>query len=234
MACASPPATASRVVLADALTGYTQGERVGGRLTPNGYMPGKGNNHILYRLPETVREGYLQVEVLGMDETLVTEPNDHGFLAMYDGRGVAEPAQYFRDLKNNYFRWNLHWRNRRIQGVKSVISCAAPTPDRLAAQVAQYPDNLKARDWTAEPTGKILDWNPNRWHVLRLEWRNTTFRVTVDGAEVWRAQGPHDYAPIDHRIWIGSAPGIPTKYQSVIEGIIYRNVELGAFEASSH
>jgi hypothetical protein len=233
VACASTPPAASRVVLADALTGSTQGERFGGQLTSRGYMPGKGSNHILYRLPQTVREGYLQIEVLGMDAALVTEPNDHGFLAMYDGRGVAEPAQYFRDLKSNYFRWNLHWRNRRIQGVKCVISCAAPTPNRLAAKIAQYPDDLKARDWTAEPTGKIVDWNPTRWHVLRLEWRNKTFRVMVDGVEVWQAQGPYDYAPVDHRVWIGSAPAIPTKYQSMIEGITYRNLELGAFAPSS-
>ncbi len=228
---ASPAET---VVIRDPLTGQTKGELVGGKLTREGYRPGRGANHILYRLPRTVREGYLQIEVYGMDAALVPDANDHGFLAMYDGRGVEEPAQYFRDLKSNYFRWNLHWRNRRIQGVKCVISCAAPTPERLAAKVAQYPDDLKARDWTAEPTGKIVDWNPNRWHVLRLEWRNKTFRVVVDGVEVWQAQGPYDYAPVDHRVWIGCAPGVPTKYQSVIEGIIYRNFELGAFPASSN
>lgn len=116
----------------DSLQGKTKGKQVGGIFGAQGYQSGLGQNHILYQLPHTVREGYVEFDVKGMDAAAIPKDGDHGFLGMYDGRGVTEPAQYFRDLKDNVYRWNVHWRQDR-NAMKSVISCAAPGADREKA-----------------------------------------------------------------------------------------------------
>ena len=45
--------------------GATTGLQEGGQFTAEGYVPGSGNNHILYEIP-SVREGYLEFEIKGM------------------------------------------------------------------------------------------------------------------------------------------------------------------------
>ncbi len=218
------------VLIEDSLQGKTKGQQVGGAFGPEGYLPGLGQNHILYELPRTVREGYIEFEVKGMDAAAVPKDGDHGFLGMYDGRGVAEPAQYFRDLKSNFYRWNVHWRQNR-HAMKCVISCAAPSAEREKAAMAQYGEK---RDWTKEPMGRTVQWDPARWHQLRVEWQGKTFRVLVDGIENWRAEGPYDYAPVNHRIWLGSAPASGDKYPCMIKDIVYRNFKVVTFsEAES-
>ncbi len=218
------------LVLDDPLVGVTKGIRTGGELAAESYRPGLGQNHILYKLPRTVREGCVEFEVKGMDAAVVPKGGDHGFMAMYDGRGVEEPSAYFRDLKSNFYRWNVHWRQNR-SAMKCVISCAEPTEARRNATEAQF--GADQRDWTAEPTGKRVNWRPDQWHRFRVEWRNRVFRVLIDGEEVWRAEGPHDYAPVDHRLWLGCAPGKQAKYASHVPGIVYRNLKVIDFTSGS-
>ncbi len=218
-------ATDETVVIEDSLQGTTHGRQVGGAIGPEGYSPGLGPNHVLYELPRTVREGYVEFEVKGMDAAAVPKDGDHGFLGMYDGRGVAEPAAYFKDFKSNFYRWNVHWRQNR-SALKAVISCAAPGAEREQAAHAQFGEK---RDWSHEPTGETVKWDPAKWHRLRVEWRDKTFRVLVDGEEKWRAAGPHDYAPVQHRIWLGSAPAKEKKYPCLVKDIVYRNFKVVAF-----
>jgi hypothetical protein len=222
-------ASAEVVIIDDPLLGTTQGQQVGGTLSSEGYAP-TGAAHILYELPETVREGYLEVEIFGMDPTAVPVDADHGFLGMYDGRGIAEPVKYFDDFKQNFFRWNVHWRQNR-SALKAVISCAAPTEERLKASIAVYP--TETRDFTSEPTGSGVSFDPTRWHAMRAQWQNKKFEVLVDGAVTWSTSGPYDYAPVLHRIWVGSAPGSGDKYLAQVPGIRYRNVRLVSFDDST-
>lgn len=223
---ASVSLTASETILVDdPLHSSTLGDVVGGQLTENGYMPGLGTGHLLYTLPPLGPAGFVEVEILGMDAQAVPPNADHGFLAMYDGRGVIEPAEYFRDLKQNYFRWNVHWRNSRKLGLKCVVACAAPTVERREAQIAQFP--ARHRDWFTEPTGDEVAWDPQTWHRLRVEWRPGQFRVLVDGVSVWQAEGPYDYTPVQHRLWLGSAPAHQLKYPCLVAGMVYRNFKAG-------
>ena len=86
------------LVLSDALSGSTQGQRYGGTLTSEGYQPGTGENHILYKLNQ-IPNGYVEFEMTGFRPSSVPVGEDHGFLAMYDGRGINEPASYFGNFK---------------------------------------------------------------------------------------------------------------------------------------
>ena len=215
-------ADAQTLIIDDPLQGSTVGTQVGGSFSAEGYQPKSGQNHILYDLPQTVSEGYVQFEVKGMDHAVVPVDGDHGFFAMYDGRGIAEPIKYFDDFKQNFFRWNCHWRQNRA-AMKCVISCAAPTPQRLNATKAVYSGT---RDWSVEPTGKGVSWDPARWVAFKIEWKNRTFKVFIDGVEKWSASGPYDYAPVDHKAWLGCAPGQGKKYVCHVPNIVYRNFKL--------
>lgn len=215
-------------VISDSLQGTTKGQIYGGNLGANGYRPGAGTNHILYRLPRTVRAGYVEVEVRGMDPSRIGSGKDHGFLAMYDGRTIGEPISMFDDFKQNYYRWNVHWR-QNSKAMKCVITCASPNRSRDGSTKPVFPPvsgHDHKRDWSEEPLGNHFNWNPSKWHTLKVEWRGGSFRAFVDGVLVWQASGPYDYAPVDHRIWLGSGPG---KYSSELSGITYRNFRVGAY-----
>jgi hypothetical protein len=214
---------AETVVIDESLAGSASaGKQVGGSFTSEGYMPGKGTKHILYELPETVREGYLEYEVKGMLHSKVNEP-EHGFSIMYDGRGMTEPCAY-NPFKYNYYRWNVHWRQNR-SAMKSVIHCANTDRYPLTNESAVWKTN-EDWDWATEPTGKGVAWDENKWHIFRVTWQSKTFKVEVDGAQVWKVSGPWDYQPVKHRVWIGSGPG---KYSSTITDIVFRNVKLVSF-----
>ncbi len=221
----APAASGTQVVVDDPLDGKTAGEQSGGRFTSEGYAPGKGAGHILYKLPATVREGFAEFEFKGM-ETAKGSDFDNGFFAMYDGRGHEEPIKYFNAFKQNYYRWNVHFRTDK-GAMKSVISMAKPTPERLAATKAEFPE--KGRDFSTEPTGEKVEFDPGRWYKLRVEWKDRTYSVTLDGKKVWSVTGPYDYAPVDHRAWLGSAPGKDSKYLSFFDNIVYRNFRLVAY-----
>ncbi len=217
------------VLIEDALAGSTLGERVGGELGAEGFRPGLGFNYILYRPPGPLTDGYAEFEIKGMDPAAVPAGSDHGFLAIYDGRGISEPAAYFEDFKGNFFRWNVHWRQNRA-AIKAVISCAAPTAERREAARAVFPAE---RDWTLEPTGLAYPFSPDKWHRVRVEWRERVFLVLIDDSEVWRATGPHAYAPVEPRIRLGSAPGTrdeaKVKYACTLDQLQIRRFRLVAF-----
>ena len=230
---ASQPAVRERIVIDDALQGKTLGTLVGGTLTEQGYRPGVGGNHVLYRLERTLKQGCAQFEFKGMDPAKVPADADHGFFAMYEGRGLTEPVPYSEDFKQNFNRWNVHWRQNRAV-IKAVISCPNPTSQRRAATRPVFADE---RDWCAEPNGKAFAFKPEQWHTMRIEWRDRHFRVLVDGQEVWSAGGTHEYAPLQPRIWLGCAPGYVSdgkvKYHCALDSMIYRNFRLVEWEAKS-
>ena len=217
----------AQYVISDSLLGATQGQLYGGSLSAAGYSPGSGTNHILYRLPYSVSAGYVEVEVRGMDPSQIGSGEDHGFLVMYDGRTIGEPITMYDDFKQNYYRWNVHWR-QNSSAMKCVITCASSSRSRDSSTKPVFPavsgDNHN-RDWSEEPLGSNFNWNPNQWHTLKVQWQGGSFKVFVDGTQVWQASGPYPYAPVDHRIWLGSGPG---KYSSELSGITYRNFRVYA------
>lgn len=197
--------------------------------TSEGYMPNAGGhnmNHILYELPGSTpaKEGYLELEFKGMKNP----PNadaDPAFIGMYDGRGITEPIVYFDDFKNNFYRWNVHFRGDN-KVIKAVINCAAPTAERLNATKSVFPGT---RDWYSEPNGTSQIWDSNKWYKLKVEWKNKNFKVFLDGKQVWGTAGPYDYAPVIHRLWLGCAPGYAWKYTASIEGLTFRNLKVYSY-----
>jgi uncharacterized protein YaiE (UPF0345 family) len=210
------------LVLSDPLTGSTKGQRYGGTLTSSGYQPGTGENHILYKLNQ-IPNGYVEFEVTGFKSSSLPEGADHGFMAMYDGRGINEPASYFGNFKFNFFRWNVHWRQNR-SAFKSVVNLASPSTSNNSnigywVQVGSE----DPRDYDTEPTGTGFNWNSSAWTKIKVEWRNKQFKVYANGQLVWNSSGPYDYAPKDFRIWLGSGPG---KYDSNVSGQTFRNFKV--------
>jgi hypothetical protein len=228
------PASAESIVIQDSLKGTTKGVRVGGTLTSEGYKPGKGSGHILYKSPRQVKNGYIQFEMKGFVPSLIQDPvspsgdGDNGFFGMYDGRGIREPIKYANDFKYNYFRWNFHYRVNR-KAFKSVISCAKPTTARLNSTRAVFSGGGSLRDWFTEPTGRGYSFNSTSWYTVKCVWKSKTFKVMINGTTVWSASGPYDYAPIDFKIWLGSAPGYGDKYIQMVPNIIFRNFKLVSY-----
>ena len=216
------------LVLADALQGATTaGQQFGGSFTAEGYSPGSGTNHILYRVPREISSGYLEVEVKGMRHGKIPSGGDHGFLVMYDGRNIGEPITMFDNFKQNYYRWNVHWR-QGSKAMKCVITTARPNRNRSSTHTPVFSPvsgHDHNRDWSAEPTGSGFNWNPDQWHTLKVQWSGGAFRVFIDDQQVWQANGPYPYAPVDFRIWLGSGPG---KYSSDMSGHVFRNFRLYA------
>ncbi|MCC9602602.1 DUF4038 domain-containing protein [Stieleria sp. JC731] len=218
-----------RIIIEDSLVGSTKGTVVGGQLSPNGYQPKEKTRHILYRLPLTIRHGYMEFEVHGMSPD-IPEDSSHAFFGMYEGRGLEEPIKYAMDFRENHFRFHGHWRQNR-NSFKAVISCARPSQDNNETTPAIFETkNGKAnRDWSEEPTGDNFDWDPKRWHKFRVAWGEGRFEVAIDGKQVWAVQNaPFEYAPLEQRIWLGSAPGRDNKLHNELPKITYRNFRLVA------
>ncbi|MBK7105283.1 MAG: T9SS type A sorting domain-containing protein [Ignavibacteriae bacterium] len=225
-------------IFEDPLTGSTTyGTSVGGTFTSEGYKPGKGTGHILYILPYEVPNGYIEFQIKGFTASAIEDAEgdaDNGFFGMYDGRGISEPILYFDDFKTNFFRWNFHYRQNK-NAFKSVIQCAAPTPERLNATKAVFgytSEGLIAKDWGEEPTGLNYVTNLTSWYTVKAEWKDKKFTITINGTVVWSVNdGIYDYVPKDHRIWLGSAPGVGDKYTNSVPGIIYRNFKAVTYGA---
>ncbi|MBK8944244.1 MAG: T9SS type A sorting domain-containing protein [Ignavibacteriae bacterium] len=212
--------------------GTSHGTLVGGSFTSEGYKPGKGTGHILYKLPYEVPNGYLEFQIKGFTAAAIEDPEgdaDNGFFGMYDGRGITEPIMYFDDFKTNFFRWNFHYRQNK-NAFKSVIQCSAPTPERLNATKAVFgydSEGLIAKDWGEEPTGINYITNSTTWYTVKAEWKNKKFTISINGTAVWSVtDGIYDYVPKDHKIWLGSAPGVGDKYTNSVPGLTYRNLKV--------
>ncbi|MBK7105282.1 MAG: T9SS type A sorting domain-containing protein [Ignavibacteriae bacterium] len=230
---------AQTTVFEDPLTGGTSyGTLVGGSFSSEGYKPGTGAGHILYKLPYQVPNGYMEFEMKGFAASAIQDAQgdaDNGIFGMYDGRGISEPIQYFDDFKTNFFRWNFHYRQNR-SAYKCVLQCSAPTSNRLNATKAVFGYNssgLIAKDWGEEPTGSNYSTNTSSWYKVKVTWHDKHFSVSINGTVIWEAHGPYDYAPIDHKIWLGSAPGVGDKYTNSVPGVTYRNVKVVTYGNST-
>ncbi len=219
-------------VINDPLQGSTTGTKVGGSFTSEGYKPGSGTNHILYSVSSQISNGYIEFEMKGFTPAGIPgENNDHAFLTMYDGRGIGNTPSWsaFRD---NYFRWNFHWR-QNASYFKCVVNCAAPTSERLNSSYAVFNEDtdgdgdvdIEDRDWYDEPGGSSWSWNSSTWYKVKIEWKDKTFKVYIDGQKVWsnHKTGLYDYVPKEFKIWLGS--GV-SKYDADNPNVIYRNFKL--------
>ena len=223
-----PASQAQARVLLDDLLGEQKGALHGGQLTSEGYRPGirEGRTTSSSSCRRFPNRATSSIRIKGMEAHEGPE-RDIAFSGMYDGRGVEEPAQYFRDFKDNYFRWNSHWRTNR-QVVKNVISMAAPSDERTQSSRAVFRGGV--RDWSAEPNGAPVQWDKDRWHTVRLIWNGGRVSMRVDDVLVWEASGPYPYAPVEPRLWIGCAPGYGTKYTSQFDSLLYRHLKVVALE----
>jgi len=87
------------------------------------------------------------------------------------------------------------------------------------------------RDWNEEPTGSTYNFNPNKWYKVKVEWKDKDFRIWINDTLVWSVlDGPYDYAPIDFKIWLGSAPANSEKYRNLMPNIVYRNFRLVSYD----
>ncbi|MFI0429321.1 hypothetical protein [Mariniflexile sp. HMF6888] len=223
------------VIIEDKLeAGATVGIKVGGKFTKEGFKPGIGQNHILYTLEKPIKKGYIEFEFKGMSHSELPYNSDQGFIGIYDGRGIEEPIQYSDDFKQNYYRWNIHWRQKKY-AFKAVITCADSSEMRRNALKASFGKD-KDRDWSLEPMGYSMEegweWDSNRWYKIRVEWKDKVYSVYFDGELIWQVSGPYDYLPMEPRIWLGSAPGYyendKYKYWGLVKDLVYRNFKLVA------
>lgn len=215
------------IIQDDFTTGRTSGKVRGGTFTAEGYVPTVRSGHILYELEKTVRNGYAEFVFKGMDHNKMPRNGDQGFIGQYDGRGITEPIHYLPHFKENFYRWNVQYRQDK-RNIKGVISCAAPRADRLNATEAVYPDG--DRDWSREPNGAGVTWDPKEWYTMRVEWNKKIFKVLVNGVQKWSTSGPYDYAPVQQRIWLGSAPGTGTKYRNLLPNLVYQSFTLVSYD----
>ena len=222
---------ADTVVIDDALTGESQGRLVGGTLTESGYMPGVGTGHLFYELEEPVHHGYVEFEVKGVDFTAFGNETEskQGFFAMYDGRGINEPADYFSHFKQNFNRFVVAWNNQAKKFQLTVVT-TEQTEERRNAELAVFPGEHWNRDWTTEPKMGTVEWDAEKWYTFRIQWLDTTFSLSVDGETLWEVSGPYPYTPVQHRIWLGSAPGYGDKFVNSLPQATYRNFKLVAVD----
>src|SRR3989339_781410 len=247
-------ALAQTVVLQDNLQGSTVGTQVGGGFTGEGYLPGTGENHILYDVPAQIENGYVEVQVKGFNFNdfpsvdAINPSYETSFLIMYDGRGIPEPIGYFFDYRNNYFRWDVTYRSDKYDspGVgnrwKGKIHIAEDSPERLNSTYAVYPvvpENTA--DWGAEPNGIYSYWDPNQWYTIRVEWDNNgkNFRFYRDGELVWDSKLDSGDPLTDNGVYTITSPypwlpvdfkihlgSGPDRYSSKMPNMVFRNFKV--------
>jgi lysophospholipase L1-like esterase len=220
-------AAAESVLIDDPLIGKTTGALMGGTLGAEGYQPGLGSAHILYQLPATLTDGAIEIEMRGMTTAGIPRVAESkaAWLSMYDGRDIKEPANYDRDFKPNFFRCNIGWDFERNR-FQCTLSAAAPTPGRIAADSPRFGPQFEDRDFSREPLTPPLPWDPSHWYHLRYEWQGGHHRLLVDGKEVWSLRCPYPYAPREHRLRVGAAPGRNVKFHNQIAALTYRNLRV--------
>jgi len=229
------PPILSGTIIEDSLQDSTKGTKVGGTITSEGYKPGIGENHILYDVSGPISEGYIEFEMKGFHHGDLPANDDQAFITMYDGRGIGNTPSWEK-YRDNYYRWNFHWAQKFNSGsgaFKCVVNTAEDSEKRKNSDLAIFNEDrdqdgdvdIDDRDWYDEPQGSSISWNRNKWYKVKLEWKDKTFIAYVDGQKVWEnhKQGLYDYAPIEHKIWLGS--GV-SKYDSDVSDIIYKNFKL--------
>jgi len=242
------------IIIQDNLQGSTSGAQVGGAFTGEGYLPGTGENHILYDVPAQIENGYVEVQVKGFNFNdfpsvdAINPSYETSFLIMYDGRGIPEPIGYFFDYRNNYFRWDVTYRSDKYDspGVgnrwKGKIHIAEDSPERLNSTYAVYPvvpENTA--DWGAEPNGIYSYWDPNQWYTIRVEWDNNgkNFRFYRDGELVWDSKLDSGDPLTDNGVYTITSPypwipvdfkihlgSGPDRYSSKMPNMVYRNFKV--------
>lgn len=212
----------------DPLINGTMGKLVEGEHTEAGFAPRTLSGHILYEPSYWPSHCIVKFEVKGMTADWGDQDIDHAFLGIYDGRGIDEPAPYFYSFRENFFRFNLHWRTDR-DVIKCVINCAEDIQERRDATLAVYDwEGGESRDWVAEPNGLGVNWDENQWYQFTISFSPEEVVAEIDGIVKWTTMIPdnHPYKPIVPRIWLGSAPRNGSKYANHLPEILYRNFSL--------
>jgi len=201
----------------------------------HGYQPGadlENQNHILYDVPYMFREGYMEFEIYGMENPTL-ETNDPAFCAIYDGRGITEPIRYTNDFKQNYYRWNVHFRGDN-HVFKSKIQMAPNTGIMELRDKPVFTDITGSYsdegECVTEPNGQPMTWTKNKWYKLKVEWKDNKYTVYLDGIEIWTVTLTCEYTPRDMKIWLGCAPGKNGKYTATTSGLTFRNFKLYSYE----
>ena len=108
-----------------------------------------------------------------------------GFFAMYDGRGVPEPADYFKTFKQNYNRFAVAW-NNQDEKFQVTVTTFKQTPERQMAEQAVFPGGITTETGPKSPkwgrsTGIRTSGTPSAPNGM-----GPTF-ASVDGVEVWQS-----------------------------------------------
>jgi len=205
----------------DLLSKTKYGAKVGGNFTGNGYQP-TGNQHILYELPFTLKEGEIEFEVSGFTAGAVTERS--AFLVMYDGTGVTEPAPYAYDFRNNYFRLNFEY-----LGTSQHLGTKLHVDKRgLTEPLGFIPDNSDFPDPAWEFGGKAGNFSTTYWDKFVIRWKDRKMTIWQNGQFAWGQDYSSpgiDYSPRIHRIWLGSGPGKFSQEGSPL----FRNFKISSF-----
>ena len=232
----SKPGFSQVTIIYDSLAGgkNISGTVAGGTFNSEGYQPGTGienQNHILYDVPYMFKEGYIEFEICGMEKPSNVD-YDPAFCAIYDGRGITEPIRYTNDFRQNYYRWNIHFRGD-LSVFKSKIQMAPKTKvmelrDKpvFTNVTGSYSDEAEC---VAEPNGQATTWIKDKWYKIRVEWKDKKYAVYLDGIEMWAVTLNCDYTPCDMKIWLGCAPGKNGKYTATIPGLTFRNFKLFSY-----
>jgi len=216
-----------RVLIDDPLLDGTLGFLAEGESTAAGFAPLTQSGHILYQPSYWPSKCTISFEAKGIKADTGNVDWDSAFLGVYDGRGIEEPARYGNQFKENYFRYNLHWRPDRGV-IKCVINCADDTEQRRTSPLAVFDRSIEERDWFTEPNGSSMNWDENKWYQFSITWTEDEVTVTIDGIQKWKANLPatNPYKPITPRIWLGSAPRNGKKYANLYPNSLYRNFRM--------
>lgn len=197
------------ILINDSLINGSLGQLFEGVSTKDGYAPTTLSGHVLYRpryWPEYCTISFEAKGIGGFSGHIDWDP---AFLAVYDGRGIHEPAPHGNDFKNNFYRFNVALRTRR-NVIQCVINCAKDTEERRNADYPVFAAKSGLeRDWMREPYGEpTVDWQQDKWHKFVVKWTPETVTVTIDGLEKWSIEldPSYPYRPVEPRIWLGSAP----------------------------
>jgi hypothetical protein len=193
-----PPDEVEPYMLIDSLRGSTEGNLLGGELTPAGWRVTSRTDRIWFPLPN-LYEGSIEFTVTGISNG--TDGNmilsDHEIFSMYEaGYGMAEPIAYFNDFRNNYSKVNVRIFGAARSGEQKLVwdNCAAGAPGYSDDAVCPCGNGFSGEDrggvttWTGGPERFRIEWNyqtgarllRNGFEVVALDWssQSTVFAPT--------------------------------------------------------